>query len=206
MQPEVGNKHAADDSDQVRHERQRKKHDQRGDKARNREFFDRVGAEGAQRIDLLAHLHRPELRCVFCAGPGGEHQSRDDRPQLPNQGQRGRAAYKELGAECFKAVSAFDRHDDSHEQAGEEDDQERLRPYQIHLFHRVPPVPPHRRERPDVLERENRILLEPLNRPLEGANGRYLFRQLSHAHRARRRSSAVRTSTAWSTSTILEKG
>src|SRR5439155_742111 len=75
-------------------------------------------------------------------------------------------------------------------------DQDRLSSYEVHLFHRVAPVPPDGTEGPEVLIQEDRVLLEAQERPLEARQGRYVTREARHDQTVLSSSSAARISSA----------
>ncbi len=59
----------------------RHRDDQRDD-ARQHQHLDRIEAHGAQRVDLLAHLHRAELGGVGAAGAAGDHDGDDQHAEF----------------------------------------------------------------------------------------------------------------------------
>ena len=62
--------------------RQQRHHEQPGEHARHDQLADRIGAERAQRGDLIGHHHRAELRGDARSDASGDHQAGQHRPEL----------------------------------------------------------------------------------------------------------------------------
>ena len=67
---------AAEDAEQIGVEGEQRHHQDEREHARQHEELDRRDADGGQRVDLLVHLHRAELRGEGGAGAAGHDDGR----------------------------------------------------------------------------------------------------------------------------------
>ena len=86
---------------------------------------DRVGAERAQRVDLVGDHHRPELGGDARADAAGEHQRRQHRPELLDHRRADQPADDGPRAELVQRQAALQRQRRAGEQAGQQHDGQR---------------------------------------------------------------------------------
>ena len=101
-----GDQPAADDADRIGDDGQDRRHEEAGEHARHDELANRIGAERAQRVDLIGHDHRPELRRDARADAAGEHQARQHRAQLLDHRRADQAADERPRAELIERDAA----------------------------------------------------------------------------------------------------
>src|ERR1051325_9371761 len=114
------------------------------------QHLDRIEAEGAQRIDLLIDLHRPELRGEGAPRAAGD----DDRSQKHAELAQDRDAEQvdriDLGAKAPQLVSALISEDDADQERQQADDRHRVDANLFHLCNESrqtqPPRVPHQIE------------------------------------------------------------
>ena len=82
--------------------------------------------QGAQRVDLLGHFHRANLRAHRGANPPGDHKSRENRPQLAEHRQRDHRTDRGFHVQARKLKISLRGKDRPGERPG--DDHDELRP------------------------------------------------------------------------------
>ena len=85
---------------------QRHRDDQRDD-ARQHQHLDRIEAHGAQRVDLLAHLHRAEFGGVGAAGAAGDHDADDQHADFAQHQHADHVDDIDVGAEGAEMEDAL---------------------------------------------------------------------------------------------------
>ena len=101
------------------------RHEHAGNNARHHQLPNRIGAERPQRVDLIGHDHRPQLRGDARADAAGEHQRRQHRPELLDHRRADQAADHRPRAELIQRQAALQRQRGAGEQAGQQHDGER---------------------------------------------------------------------------------
>ena len=93
---------SAEDADDVGHEHQDRQRDQPGDEPRQHQVAQRVGGQRGQRVDLIGHAHRPDLRRHRRPDATGNHQSGYDRTKLTGNREHDNRRHRSLGGESTK--------------------------------------------------------------------------------------------------------
>ena len=75
----------AEDAGDHRDERQQRHRDQQRERARQHQHFDRIKAERANRVDLLARFHRSYLRGECAAGTAGDQDRGEQHAELAQE-------------------------------------------------------------------------------------------------------------------------
>ena len=135
---ERGDQVAADDPDEVVDDGEHRQHDQRREHARRDELLDRVRAERVEGVDLLGDAHRAELRGDAGADAAGDHQPGEHGTELADHRRRSRGGRcTSWRRTCASCTAGLEREHHPGEEAGEEDDAERLDPDLVHLLDEV---------------------------------------------------------------------
>ena len=95
---------SAEDADDVGDEHQDRQSDQPGDEPRQHEIAQRVGGQRRQRVDLIGHAHRPDLRRHRRSDATGDHQSGDHRTKLPGNRQHDNRRHRSSAADRLNPV------------------------------------------------------------------------------------------------------
>ena len=112
-----------------RHRAEEGQHGQRDDQredARQDQHLDRIEAHGAQRVDLLAHLHRAELGRVGAARAAGDHDGDDQHADLAQHEDADHVDDVLLGAELAEMEEALLGDDAADQEGDEQNDRHRL--------------------------------------------------------------------------------
>ena len=99
--------------------------DQRQD-ARQDQHLDRIEPHGAQRVDLLAHLHGAELGGVGAARAAGDHDGDDQHADLAQDQNADQVDDVMLGAELAEMEDALLGDDAADQKGDQQDDGHRL--------------------------------------------------------------------------------
>src|SRR5262245_7505107 len=124
--PAHGAGHVADDRQRGRHRHQR-------DDAWRDQFFNRVGAEGAHGVDLLADEHGAEFRRDARPDAARQHQTGQHRPEFADQTGRHELARNVLHAEFLKRVAGVERQHGPGEESRQQYDRQAAVAQRIHL-------------------------------------------------------------------------
>ena len=112
-----------------RHRAQERQDGQRADErddARQDQDFDRIEAHGAQRVDLLAHLHGAELGRVGAAGAAGRHDGHDQHADLAQHQDADHVDHIGVGAELAEVENALLGDDAADQERDQHHDRHRL--------------------------------------------------------------------------------
>ena len=82
-----------------REEAEQRQHDDQRQHARQDEHVGRVEAHHAERVDLLAHLHRAELGGDGASGTAGHHDGGQERRELAQRQDADEVDGEDAGAE-----------------------------------------------------------------------------------------------------------
>ena len=93
---------AADDAGEVDHDRQKRHHDHQGDNARHREILECIDGRGFERVDLLGHLHRADLRTDTRADASGDEKPGGQRARFTDERNCEAGGNERLGAETLE--------------------------------------------------------------------------------------------------------
>ena len=116
---------AAQNAHEVRDDRQDRRHQHAGNHARHHELPDRIGAERAQRVDLIGHDHRAELGGDAGSDAAGEHQRGQHGPELLHHRRADEPADDRPRAELIERQAALQRQHGTREDARQQHDGER---------------------------------------------------------------------------------
>ena len=86
------------------------RNDERHD-ARQHQHLDGIEAHGAQRVDLLAHLHRAEFGGIGAAGAAGHHDADDEHADFAQHQDADHVDDVDVGAEGAETENALLRDD-----------------------------------------------------------------------------------------------
>ena len=138
------------EADQCQH-RERK---HAGEDARDHEVVDGVGAEDAEGVDLLGHLHGAELGGECGADAAGGDDGRDDRRELASERECEDAADGSVEAEARELAHELDGEGHADEGGGEERDPRAPWPHAAELRQEVAAVDAAREDAVEDLPRE----------------------------------------------------
>ena len=127
-----------------RAEKSQERHrDDERDDARQHQNLDRIEPHGAQRVDLLAHLHGAEFGGVGAAGAAGHHDAGDEHADFAQHQDRDHVDDIGVGAEGAETQDALLRENGADQERGEKDDRDGAQPDAIELIdRRGQPQPP----------------------------------------------------------------
>src|SRR5580704_3231427 len=124
---------AADQSHEVGHDGEQRKHDAGGDHARGHKFLDRIGAQRAHGVNLFGHFHGPEFASdAGCVAPRHQ-QRRQYRAKLANQRDGDDLPYLARGPVLIQRAGHLHGDDEAAEKADQEDDGQAADADNIHL-------------------------------------------------------------------------
>ena len=132
---EPGDEAAAEERRHRAEEGQDRQGDDQREHARQDQDFDRVEAHGAQRVDLLAHLHRAELGGVGAARAARDHDGDDQHADLAQHQDADQIDDVVLGAELAEMEDALLRDDRADQEGDQQDDADRLPADAIEVMH-----------------------------------------------------------------------
>ena len=161
-EPRGGDHRRAEEPGDVGEEREERDGDRRREDARHDEQPHRIGAHRLDRVDLLGHAHRAELRGDAGADAPRDHDPAQHRPEFAQHARRDEAADVERRAERRELHARLQREHHAGEEPREEDDRERLHADGVELREEAraaaPPARPRAerapREAGDVLQHE----------------------------------------------------
>ena len=110
------------DTHEVGNDRQDRSHQHSRDHARHHELPNGIGAERAQRVDLIGHDHRPELCGNARSHTAGEHQRGQHRPELFHHRRAHETADDRACAELIEREPALQREHGAREDSREQHD------------------------------------------------------------------------------------
>ena len=102
----------------------RQRHHQR-QHARQDQHLDRIETHGAQRVDLLAHLHRAEFGGVGAAGAARHHDRHQQHADLAQHQHAEHVDDEDVGAELAEMKDALLRDDAADQEGDQHDDRHR---------------------------------------------------------------------------------
>ena len=120
-----GDDAAAQDAHEVGDDRQDRRHQHAGNHARHHQLADGIGAERAQRVDLIGHDHRAELGGDARSDAPGQHQRRQHRPELFHHRRADEPADDGPRAELIERQPALQREHGAGENARQQHDGQR---------------------------------------------------------------------------------
>ena len=124
----VERRHRAEEGEDRQRDHQR-------DQARQHQHLDRAEPHGAQRVDLLAHLHRAELGRVGAARAARHHDRHHDDADLAQHQDADHVDHVELGAEAAEVEDALLRDDAAEQERDQQDDRHRLQADAVEVMH-----------------------------------------------------------------------
>ena len=161
-----GDNPAADHADAGREDAEQRHHQQAGEHARHDQLADRIGAERAQRRNLIGDLHRPELGRDAGADASRHHQAGQHRTQLLDHRRADQAADHRPRAELVERDARIERQHHPGEQPGEQHDRQRADADRVELLDDVAVVDRRRHHRPADLAEQPDVLLDLEDRVL----------------------------------------
>ena len=93
--------------------------------ARQDQHLDRIEAHGAQRVDLLAHLHRAEFGGVGAARAARHHDRHQQHADLAQHQHAQHVDHEDVGAELAEMEDALLRDDAADQEGDQHDDRHR---------------------------------------------------------------------------------
>ena len=109
--------------------------DDERDDARQHQHLDRIEAHGAQRVDLLAHLHGAKLGGIGAARAAGHHDGDDQHAELAQHQDADHVHHIDIGAEFAEMEDALLGDDAADQKRNEQDDRHRAPGDVVELMH-----------------------------------------------------------------------
>ena len=125
---------APDDAERERVDAEERHHEDRGEHARQHELLRGIGAERADRIDLLGHVHRADLGRHAAADAPADDDRGERRRELATEREDDDARDVLEAAEAPEAERELDGHDHADEDRGHGDDPHRAHAERLHLL------------------------------------------------------------------------
>ena len=116
-------------------ERQKRQSDDQGDDPRQQQDRHGIEPHGAQRVDLLAHLHGTELGGVGAARAAGHHDRNDQHADLAQHQDADHVDHVFVGAELAEVEEALLGDDAADQEGDEQDDRHRLPGDAVEVVH-----------------------------------------------------------------------
>ena len=160
---------AAENADEIGDHREHRRHDDAGEHPRDDELAHRIGAERAQRVDLIGDDHRPELGGDARSDAAGQHERRQHGAELFDHRRAHQPADDGPGAELVERQAALRRQRGAGEESGEQHDSQRADADHIELFDDVVAIDGRRDEAAERGGHEVDILLHLVCALLEPA-------------------------------------
>ena len=127
--------HAAEQAGHHRQEGQQRQHGQQREQARQHQQLDRVQAEGADRVDFLAALHRADLRGEGAGGAAGEQDRGEQYAEFAQEGDRHQFDDEHLGAEFAQHGRAEEGDHRADHEAEQQHQRHRVQADLFHVMH-----------------------------------------------------------------------
>ncbi len=132
---ERGHQPAAEQRGDDAEEGQDRHRDDQRQQPRHDQHFGGIETHGAQRVDLLAHLHRAELGGVGAAGAAGDHDRDDQHAELAQGQHAEHVDHEDAGAEFGEMEDALLRDDAADQEGDHHDDRDRLPAHLLQVMH-----------------------------------------------------------------------
>ena len=129
---------SADDAGEVHHRRQDGHRHHAGHHAGDHQELERVHGDGFQGVDLLGHLHRPQLGPDPRAHPARDEEADHEGAGLAHEGQGEGGGNQRLGPEALERGAGVHGEDDAHREAGGGDEGHREPADLVELARRLP--------------------------------------------------------------------
>ena len=118
--------------------RQQRQCNHAAEKTRRHHASDRVDRHHFHCAQLIGRPHQADFGSERRAGAACEQESRDDRTEFLDQGERGCGAQRVFRTEPLQQVIALQTKNPAHEQAASHDDDQRQRAGVVDLFDNQP--------------------------------------------------------------------
>src|SRR5665213_2039266 len=151
---DVGDPHPADDRDDDREDGQQRKHHDQRDQPGNDQHPRRREAERLQRFDLFGDDHRTKLGRDGGAGPAGDDDRGEHRPELARARDRDGASDEVAHAVRRQLAGALERDHHAGEQRGQQHDRPRLDAEKVRLIERLADADPQGRDEAKRVEKQ----------------------------------------------------
>jgi hypothetical protein len=165
----------SDDAQRIGNDSKDWSHEEGSENARDDQLAHGVGAEGAERVNLIGDHHRAELGGDPRPDAPGEHQTREHRPELLHHRRTDDLPYERPRTELVERDAGLQDENGAGEEAREEDHGEGADAYLLELLDDVTEI-----ERPRHHAAQRRALQTDVLLNLENRRFRPFYEELEH--------------------------